>query len=62
VTRANPLIVAGLVERYLGENLVLDRVRNVLGLFIAILAGTAASSAAADIASLVFLGPEPRHS
>jgi integral membrane sensor domain MASE1 len=56
---AEPLIVAGLVRRYVGKHFTLDRVRNVLGLFIAILAGTLVSSIAAGIASVTIFSPEP---
>jgi signal transduction histidine kinase len=44
---SEPLIIAGLINRYFGRDFSLDRVRHVLGLFIAMVVGTMVSSIAA---------------
>lgn len=54
-----PLIAAGLIKRYSDKEFRLDRVRNVLALFIATLAGRTVSSIAAGIASVSLLNPGP---
>jgi hypothetical protein len=53
-----PLIIAGLFTRYFGRDFTFDRLRDVLGLFIAILVGTVVSSFGYAVASLL-LFPRP---
>jgi integral membrane sensor domain MASE1 len=55
---AEPIIIAGLIARYFGVDFALDRLRKVLGLLGATIAGTAPSSLGGAVASRLFLGPE----
>jgi signal transduction histidine kinase len=53
---AEPLIIAGLITRYFGADFALDRLRNVLGLLAATLAGCAVSSSWAAVVSRLEIG------
>jgi hypothetical protein len=52
-----PLIIAGLIALYFGRDFALDRLRNIIGLLVATMAGCLVSSFAAAVASRLFLGP-----
>jgi signal transduction histidine kinase len=52
-----PLIVAGLIARYFGPDFALDRLRNVVGLFVAAIIGAASSSLGAAVTLRLALGP-----
>jgi len=54
---AEALIIAGLIERYVGANFTLDRLRHVLGFLLAAVAGTAVSGTAATAAYKLFHSP-----
>jgi hypothetical protein len=54
---AEPLIIAGLIARYFGPDFALDRVRNVLGLLAAAVAGAAPSSLGAAATLRLAIGP-----
>src|SRR5215468_2118913 len=54
---AEALIIAGLIERYVGGNFSLDRLRHVLGFLLAAVAGTAVSGTAATAAYKLFHSP-----
>jgi signal transduction histidine kinase len=54
---AEPLIIAGLISRYLGPDFALDRVRNVLGFLAATAVGVTASSLGAAVTLRLALGP-----
>jgi integral membrane sensor domain MASE1 len=56
---SEPLIIAELIRRYFGEPFTLDQVRNVVGMFAAILVGVILSAIGAGIGSVLILGPEP---
>jgi signal transduction histidine kinase len=53
-----PIIIAGLIARYFGDDFALDKLRKVFGLLGATIAGTAPSSLGGAVASRLFLGPE----
>jgi hypothetical protein len=46
-----------LIARYFGPDFALDRLRNIVGLLLATLAGTIPSSLVAAVASRLVLGP-----
>ena len=51
-------IVAGLIQRHFGAGFALDRLRNVLGLVMAAIAGTAIAGIGAAVAYTLFHAPE----
>jgi signal transduction histidine kinase len=53
-----PIIIAGLIARYFGDDFALDRLRKVFGFLGATIAGTIPSSVGGAVASRLFLGPE----
>jgi integral membrane sensor domain MASE1 len=55
---AEPIIIAGLIERYFGDDFALDRLRKVLGFLGATIAGTTPASLGGAISSRLFLGPK----
>ena len=54
---AEALITAGLIERFFGADFVLDRLRQVLGLLVAAVVGTAVSGIGGAITYRSFQGP-----
>jgi signal transduction histidine kinase len=54
---AEALIIAGLIERYMGANFSFDRLRHVLGFLLAAVVGTAVSGTAATVAYKLFHSP-----
>ena len=54
---AETLIIAGLIERYFGAGFSLDRLRHVLGLLAAALAGTSVSGIGGVVASVLLQPP-----
>src|SRR5262249_42845093 len=54
---AEALLTAALIERYFGSNFRLDRLRNVLGLLLAAVVGTAISGTVATVAYKLFHSP-----
>lgn len=54
---AEPIIIAGLIQRYFGAHFTLDQLRNVLGLIIATVVACIMSSFGAAVASRLLLGP-----
>lgn len=55
---AEPIIIAGLIARYFGQDFALDQLRKVFGFLGVAIAGTAPSSLGGAVASRLFLGPE----
>ena len=55
---AEPIIIAGLIARYFGDDFALDQLRKVFGFLGATIAGTIPSSLGGAIASRLFLGPK----
>jgi len=55
---AEPIIIAGLIARYFGDDFALDQLRKVFGFLVATIAGTIPSSLGGAVASRLFLGPE----
>jgi signal transduction histidine kinase len=53
-----PIIIAGLIARYFGDEFALDQLRKVFGFLGAAMAGTAPSSLGGAVSSRLFLGPE----
>ena len=53
-----PIIIAGLIARYFGDDFALDQLRKVLGFLGATIVGTIPSSLGGAVASRLFLGPE----
>jgi signal transduction histidine kinase len=53
-----PIIIAGVIARYFGDDFALDQLRKVFGFLGATIAGTIPSSLGGAIASRLFLGPE----
>ena len=53
-----PIIIAGLIARYFGNDFALKRLREVFGFLGATIAGTIPSSFGGAVASRLFLGPE----
>jgi integral membrane sensor domain MASE1 len=53
-----PIIMAGLITRYFGDDFALDQLRKVFGFLGATIAGTIPSSLGGAVASRLFLGPE----
>jgi signal transduction histidine kinase len=57
---AEPIIIAGLIARYFGDDFALDRLGKVFGFLGATIAGTTPSSLGGVVASRLFLGPETK--
>jgi signal transduction histidine kinase len=57
---AEPIIIAGLIARYFGDDFALDQLRKVFGFLGATIAGTTPSSLGGAVASRLFLGPETK--
>jgi signal transduction histidine kinase len=57
---AEPIIIAGLIARYFGDDFALDQLRKVFGFLGATIAGTIPSSLGGAVASRLFLGPETK--
>jgi integral membrane sensor domain MASE1 len=55
---AEPIIIAGLIARYFGDDFALSQLRKVVGFLGATIAGTIPSSFGGAVASRLFLGPE----
>src|SRR5271167_2803170 len=55
---AEPIIIAGLIARYFGDDFALDQLRKVFGFLVATIAGTIPSSLGGAVSSRLFLGPE----
>jgi len=55
---AEPIIIAGLIARYFGDDFALDQSRKVFGFLGATIAGTTPSSLGGAVASRLFLGPK----
>jgi len=55
---AEPIIIAGLIARYFGDDFALDQLRKVFGFLVATIAGTIPSSLGGAVSSRLFLGPK----
>jgi signal transduction histidine kinase len=55
---AEPIIIAGLIARYFGDDFALDQLPKVFGFLGATIAGTTPSSLGGALASRLFLGPK----
>jgi signal transduction histidine kinase len=53
-----PIIIAGLIARYFGDDFALDQLRKAIGFLGATIVGTIPSSLGGTVASRLFLGPE----
>jgi integral membrane sensor domain MASE1 len=55
---AEPIIIAGFIARYFGDDFALDQLRKVIGFLGAAIAGAIPSSFGGAVASRLFVGPE----